>query len=97
MRNDGRFRPALAEITSAVIRDGPKPSSAGHATRSRHNAPSDERLDSLRISIDTKAILKLGELSRGGSARSKEAVKAQDLDVKGKLVPFGILDVLTGV
>ena len=99
MRNDGRFRPALAEITSAVIRDGPKPSSAGHATRSRHNAPSDERLDSLRISIDTKAILKLGELSRGGSARSREAVKAQDkdLDVKGKLVPFGILEVLTGV
>lgn len=63
------------------------------------NAASDERPDSLRISIDTKAIIKLGELSRGGSARGKEAVKAQDkdLDVKGKLVPFGILEVPSGV
>lgn len=62
------------------------------------NAASDARADSLRISIDTKAVLKLGELSRRGRSRSKEAVKAQDkdLDVKGKLVPFGILEVQSG-
>jgi len=60
------------------------------------NADSDERDDSLRISIDTKAILKLGELSRKGESRGKEPVKAQDkdMDVKGKLVPFGILEVV---
>ena len=65
----------------------------------QQNAASDAREDSLRISIDTKAILKLGELSRGGSARGKEAVKAQDkdMDVKEKLVPFGILEVLCGM
>jgi transposase len=65
----------------------------------RINAESDAAEDSLRISIDVKAILKLGELSRRGKARGKEAVKAQDkdMDVKGKLVPFGILEVLSGV
>ena len=62
------------------------------------NAASDARSDSLRISIDAKAVLKLGELSRGGSSRGKEAVKAQDkdMDVKEKLVPFGILEVQSG-
>ena len=65
----------------------------------RLNAESDAKEDSLRISIDVKAILKLGELSRGGEARSKEPIKAQDkdLDVKEKLVPFGILEVVAGV
>lgn len=40
----------------------------------------------------------MGELSRGGRSRGKESVKAQDkdLDVQGKLVPFGILEVLCG-
>ena len=43
-------------------------------------------------------MLKLGELSRRGRSRGKEAVKAQDkdMDVKGKLVPFGILEVQSG-
>lgn len=63
------------------------------------NAESDARKNSLRISIDVKAILKLGELSRRGKARGKEAVKAQDkdMDVKEKLVPFGILEVVSGI
>jgi len=40
----------------------------------------------------------LGELSRRGRSRGKEAVKAQDkdLDIKEKLVPFGILEVQSG-
>ena len=65
----------------------------------RINAESDARQNSLRISIDVKAILKLGELSRRGKARGKEAVKAQDkdMDVKEKLVPFGILEVVNGI
>ncbi len=65
----------------------------------RINAESDAQEDSLRISVDVKAILKLGELSRRGKARGKEAVKAQDkdLDVKEKLVPFGLLEVVSGI
>jgi len=59
----------------------------------KENQASDEREDSLRISIDSKAKLDIGNFSRGGKLRGKEAVKADDHDMHGKekLVPFGIL------
>ena len=65
----------------------------------RENQASDERDDSLRISIDGKAKLKVGDFSRGGKSRGKEASKASDHDMEAaeKLVPFGILDVLGGL
>ena len=65
----------------------------------RENQASDAREDSLRISLDAKAILKVGDFSRGGQSRGKEATKAcdHDMDVKEKLIPFGILDVLGGI
>ena len=49
----------------------------------------------LRISIDSKAKVKIGNLSRGGKARTLEAKKADDHDDhwEAVLVPFGILDV----
>jgi hypothetical protein len=49
----------------------------------------------LRISIDTKAKIKLGEFSRGGKLRGLESVKAWDHDMEASaiLVPFGILEV----
>ena len=63
------------------------------------NAESDACESSLRISIDAKAVLKLGELSRHGTSRGKSAEKAQDKDlaISGKLVPFGILEVFSGL
>jgi hypothetical protein len=65
----------------------------------RENQASDSREDSLRISLDAKAVLKVGDLSRGGQSRGKEATKAcdHDMDVKEKLIPFGILDVLGAI
>jgi len=65
----------------------------------RENQASDAREDSLRISIDTKAKLKVGDLSRGGRSRGIEAIQAEDhdMDVKEKLVPYGILDVVGGL
>lgn len=50
----------------------------------------------LRLSIDSKAKVKIGNLSRGGKARRLEALKADDHDDHWSdvLVPFGILDVL---
>jgi hypothetical protein len=59
------------------------------------NRESDESEDSLRISIDTKAHLKIGELSRGGKARGQKAARAQDHDteVRATLIPCGILEV----
>ena len=42
------------------------------------NQASDKRAYSLRISIDTKAKVDLGDFSRGGKARGKQAKKASD-------------------
>lgn len=65
----------------------------------KENQASDEREDSLRISIDTFATVNIGNFSRGGQSRGKEAVKADDHDMHAdeKVVPFGILVVLTGM
>jgi transposase len=54
--------------------------------------------ETLRISIDTKAKVNLGDFSRGGKKRSFVAPKAGDHDMNpsGKLVPFGILEVKAG-
>jgi len=48
----------------------------------------------VRISIDTKATVVIGDYSRGGMSRGLEAVRALDHDMatKTKLVPFGILE-----
>jgi len=56
---------------------------------------SDNNPQILRISIDTKAKIKLGEFSRGGKLRCLEPVKAldHDMEASGLLVPFGILEV----
>ena len=59
------------------------------------HARSDNDPQALRISIDTKAKVKLGEFSRGGRLRCLEAVKALDHEM-GEceiLIPFGILEV----
>jgi len=63
------------------------------------NRASDEREDSLRISIDTKAKVDLCDSSRGGTSRCQKAVQADDHDMghKSKLVPLGILTVMTGL
>ena len=52
----------------------------------------------LRLSLDTKAGVVLGEFSRRGRARGLQAVAAldHDLAVKEKLVPVGILEVQSG-
>jgi hypothetical protein len=51
--------------------------------------------ETLRLSIDTKAKVKLGEFSRGGRLRCFEPLRALDHDMKpdGLLVPLGILEV----
>ncbi len=63
------------------------------------NCQSDKDIESLRISIDAKAKINIGKFSRGGKSRDKEAKKAADHDMNPdcKLVPYGILNVLTGL
>jgi hypothetical protein len=55
--------------------------------------------DTLRISIDTKAKVQVGEFSRDGAARGAGPVEALDHDMKpvATLVPFGILEVVSGL
>ena len=59
------------------------------------NRAADADPKTLRISIDSKAKVKIGNLSRGGKARTLEAKRADDHDNhwEAVLVPFGILDV----
>ena len=54
--------------------------------------------ETLRISLDTKAKVKIGEFSRGGLARGRAAVRAADHDVHpaAGLAPAGILEVDSG-
>lgn len=63
------------------------------------NEESDNNPKSLRISIDAKAKVKIGNFSRGGKSRDTEAKKAEDHDMNPdeKLVPYGILNILTGL
>jgi len=51
----------------------------------------------LRISLDTKAKVKVGDFSRGGRRRSREPIRALDHDMSPEaiLVPAGILEVDT--
>jgi hypothetical protein len=65
----------------------------------QENQASDDREDALRISMDTKAKLHVGAFSRGGTSRGSKAMQAWDHDMRPteKLVPFGILEVLSGL
>ena len=51
--------------------------------------------ETLRISLDTKAKVKVGPFSRGGLARGSKAVRAADHDMKPDaiLAPAGILEI----
>lgn len=62
------------------------------------NALADEDPETLRISMDTKATVNVGEYSRHGRSRGLEPVKALDHDMmpKEKLVPGGILEPVSG-
>ena len=62
------------------------------------NQEADVEESTIRISIDVKAKVNIGELSRGGKSRGKEAEKARDHDVNpdAKLVPVGKLEPASG-
>jgi len=63
------------------------------------NRESDLNPESLRISVDAKAKVNIGDFSRNGKSRGKEAKKAGDHDMNPAawLVPYGILNVLSGL
>jgi len=62
------------------------------------NSEVDADPHTLRISIDTKAVVNVGEYSRGGKSRGLKAVEALDHDMasKEKLIPGGLLEPVSG-
>lgn len=58
------------------------------------NRQADNNPEALRISIDTKAKVNVGKLSRGGKTREKEPEGALDHDMEPdlKMVPFGVFE-----
>ena len=63
-----------------------------HVAQANAAADADETV--LRLSIDSKARVELGNLSRGGKDRRQQAPRADDHDThwQGTVVPFGILN-----
>lgn len=64
----------------------------------KSNSLADDNEETIRLSIDTKATVNIGEYSRHGRSRCLEPVKAWDHDMqaKQKLIPGGILEPLSG-
>jgi len=62
------------------------------------NTWADEDPETLRLSIDTKATVLVGQYSRGGKSRGTQAIAAWDHDMRPreKLVPGGILEPVSG-
>lgn len=54
------------------------------------NAAADADEGTVRISIDTKTTVPIGNLSRGGKSRNGHEALDHDLEPEAKLVPFGV-------
>lgn len=53
------------------------------------DADSDPRM--IRISLDTKAVVSVGDYARGGKSRQGEKALDHDMGAKDKITPFGIM------
>lgn len=56
----------------------------------RTNQAADADAGTVRLSIDTKAVVPIGNLSRGGKSRQAHAALDHDFEPESKLTPFGI-------
>lgn len=56
----------------------------------RINKDADADAGIVRVSIDTKTVVPIGNLSRGGKSRRQHQALDHDLEPEGKLIPFGI-------
>ncbi len=54
------------------------------------NTQADADAGTVRVSIDTKTTVPIGNLSRGGRSRRREQALDHDLEPEAKLTPFGI-------
>lgn len=56
----------------------------------RINQQADETPTTVRVSIDTKAVVAIGDLSRGGKSRQGEQALDHDMEPEQNVTPFGI-------
>jgi hypothetical protein len=56
----------------------------------RINSEADADEGTIRLSVDTKAVVAIGQLSRGGKSRQAHQALDHDLEPIAKLAPFGI-------
>jgi Rhodopirellula transposase DDE domain len=56
----------------------------------RINAEADADGGTIRVSVDTKAVVPIGELSRGGKSRQAQQALDHDMEPASKLTPFAI-------
>jgi hypothetical protein len=56
----------------------------------RVNQQADADSETIRLSIDTKAVVAIGDLSRGGKSRQGEHALDHDFTPESKLTPFGL-------
>src|ERR1035438_8857251 len=56
----------------------------------RINGEADADSGAIRLSVDTKAVVPIGELSRGGKSRQAQRALDHDLEPVTKLTPFAI-------
>jgi hypothetical protein len=54
------------------------------------NQQADADPGTVRISLDTKAVVAIGDLSRGGKSRQDEHTSDHDFESKAKVTPFGV-------
>jgi hypothetical protein len=56
----------------------------------RINREADADVGTIRLSLDTKTVVPIGQLSRGGKSRQAHQALDHDLEPVAKLTPFGI-------
>jgi hypothetical protein len=54
------------------------------------NQQADADPGTIRVSVDTKAVVAIGDLSRGGKSRQSEHTLDHDFEPEQKLTPFGV-------
>ena len=86
--NDLGFKPRRVAKTKP-LRKVPETDAIFEAVH-RINKAADEDPGTIRLSIDTKTTVPIGNLSRGGKSRLAHAALDHDLEPEAKLIPFGI-------
>ncbi len=61
-----------------------------------HNQVADQQAGVVRVSLDTKAVVKVGPFSRGGFSRQAQGACDHDFQPETTLMPFGVLLPQTG-